>query len=77
MNKYLIDTRTQAEFEISHMEGAMNFDVQRLMARELPNIPKEAEIELYCRSGQRSEVDKQILLQQGFINVKNIGSFED
>jgi rhodanese-related sulfurtransferase len=31
---------------------------------------------VYCKSGQRSEFAKQMLLSLGYVNVENIGGYE-
>ena len=42
----------------------------------LPEIPKNSKVEVYCRSGGRAEMAKQILMQNGFKDVENIGGYE-
>lgn len=75
--KYIIDVRTREEFEEGAVEGALNFDLTRLMEGDTPDIPKDAEIYLYCRSGARSERASEILLLHGFTNAANLGGLED
>jgi phage shock protein E len=43
----------------------------------MPNIAKESEIILYCRSGGRSARAKNLLLEQGYSNVENAGGLDD
>ncbi len=75
--KYIIDVRTKEEFESGAVEGALNFDLEKIMGGDIPNIPKDAEIYLYCRSGARSERAAEILLLHGFTNATNLGGLED
>ncbi|QQR76525.1 rhodanese-like domain-containing protein [Candidatus Nomurabacteria bacterium] len=75
--KYIIDVRTKEEFEEGAVAGAMNFDLADMMEGKIPELPKDAEIGLYCRSGGRSGRAKDILEQEGFTNVTNLGGLED
>lgn len=72
-NYILIDVRSPEEFASGHAEGAINFDVQRLMRGEMPDLAKNVKLKLYCRSGGRAELAKNILEQHGFSNVENLG----
>ncbi len=71
-----LDVRTKSEYDEGHYDGAIHHDLALLMDGVLPNIEKDAEIHAYCRSGNRSEVAKEILIKHGFTNVKNIGGFQ-
>lgn len=75
--KYIIDVRTKEEFEEEAVAGAMNFDLADMVEGKMLDLPKDAEIELYCRSGGRSGRAKDILEQEGFGNVTNLGGLED
>ncbi len=72
-NYILIDVRSPEEFASGHAEGAINFDVQRLMRGEMPDLAKNVKLKLYCRSGGRAELAKNILEQHGFSDVENLG----
>lgn len=74
--KILIDVRSKEEFETGHKEGAVNVPIQNIMSGDLgiiATLPKDVEIECYCASGGRSAVVKQILGQNGYMNVTNLG----
>ena len=75
--KYIIDVRTKEEFEEEAVAGAMNFDLADMMEGKMLDLPKDAEVYLYCRSGGRSGRAKDILEQEGFGNVTNLGGLED
>lgn len=75
--RYIIDVRTKEEFEDGAVEGALNFDLAKIMEGDIPDLPKDAEIYLYCRSGGRSGRASDILLLHGFTNVTNLGGLED
>ncbi len=78
MNKniILIDVRSPEEFASGHAKGAINFDVQRLGQGEMPDLAKSAKLKLYCRSGGRAELAKNILKQHGFSDVENLGGID-
>ncbi len=69
----LIDVRTKEEFDMQHADGADNFPLQDMMAGKMPNYSYDAEIQVYCRSGNRSEIAKNLMIQNGFTNVTNAG----
>lgn len=68
-----IDTRSKAEFDQEHVEGAVWFDVMRMAGGEMPDVPKDEEIVLYCRSGARSTTAMHIMRANGFTNVTSAG----
>lgn len=73
MKRLVIDVREPAEFATGHVDGAVNIPPSKLMqgAPELDNVDKDTQLILYCRSGSRSQVSKNLLEQQGFTNVVN------
>ncbi len=73
MQRIIIDVREPEEFIKGHVQGAINVPPSDIMqgAAALKDIPKDTEIILYCVSGSRSNVSKQILESQGFSNVIN------
>ncbi len=76
---YLLDTRTQIEYEGSHAKGAMLWDVMKYMEAKapLPDIDSKKEVYVYCRTGSRSRQAQLILEENGFQNVTNIGGLID
>ena len=73
----IIDVRTKEEFEEEAVAGAMNLPVEQIMEGKMPELPKDTEIGLYCRSGGRAGRAKTLLIQNGFTNVTNLGGLED
>ena len=72
-----IDVRTPAEFESGHVSDALNIEYQNLGSAIVSIAPdKNAPINLYCRSGRRSEIAKQTLLNMGYTNVINKGAYD-
>ena len=67
---FLLDVREPSEIAAEHGPEALNIPVGQLRAR-LGELPRDREIHVFCRSGQRSYLATRILLQNGF-KVKNI-----
>ena len=73
----LIDVRTQQEFSEEHARGAIHHDVELIKAGSFPQVDKESEIYVYCRSGNRSAQAKSLLETAGFSNVNDLGALSD
>jgi len=65
-----LDVRHAAELAIESLPGAVNIPLDQLRAR-LDELPRDREIHVVCRSGQRAYYATRILLQNGF-NVRNV-----
>jgi rhodanese-related sulfurtransferase len=75
--KYIIDVRTKPEFDSGHVEGALHHDIMDMMQGTFPDLPKDADITLYCESGNRSMMAKMFMGQAGFTNITDGGSIEN
>ncbi len=53
------------ELAVEHVPGAVNIPLPQLRAR-LGELPRDREILVICRSGQRAYYATRILLQNGF-----------
>ena len=62
---FLLDVRTPPELAVEHVPGAINIPLQQLRTR-LAELPRDREIHVFCRSGQRAYYATRILLQNGF-----------
>lgn len=73
MSYIVIDVREPEEFIEEHVDGAINIPPAALMAgaKELRDVPKDAPIIVYCRTGSRSNVAKQILEGMGYTDIAN------
>lgn len=73
MDKVIIDVREPFEFKMGHVDGAINIPPSQLMAgaEKLKDVPVDAELIVYCRTGSRSAVSMNILNSMGYKNVKN------
>ena len=76
MSLTIIDVRTEAEWNTGHLEGALHIEWQDILEIS-SDIPKDEEIYLYCRSGNRSGKATKILLDAGYTNAKNAGSISE
>lgn len=67
----LIDVRTADEYEVGHIDGAINIPVDSMRER-MSEIDSSKPIWLYCGVGLRGYLASNILLQNGFTNVRNL-----
>ena len=73
-----IDVRTAAEFADGHLPGAINIPYERIDAGiATVAADKTTPINVYCRSGRRSEIARQTLLKMGYTDVVNKGSYRN
>ncbi len=72
-----IDVRTADEYNEKHLEGAMHFDMLQMTTGKFPKLDKDTPIVLYCRSGGRAEIAKNLMLSSGFTDVTNGGGLSD
>ncbi len=72
---YILDVREKVEYERAHIKGAKNIPLSELRSR-FNEIPKDEDVYVHCRTGQRSYNAVLALQQLGFNNVYNVtGSF--
>ena len=70
----IIDARTEEEFCEGHIEGAILIPEYEIAERAERVIPgKDTLILVYCRSGRRSKIASDALVQLGYTNVKEFG----
>jgi NADPH-dependent 2,4-dienoyl-CoA reductase/sulfur reductase-like enzyme/rhodanese-related sulfurtransferase len=62
---FLLDVRQPVELVVERVPGAVNIPLGELRAR-LGELPREREILVICRSGQRAYYATRILVQNGF-----------
>ncbi len=73
---FLIDVRTEVEYNLGSIKEAYNIPVDDLRDR-LKEIPRNKDIYLFCQVGLRGYLASRILIQKGFRNVKNLsGGFK-
>jgi NADPH-dependent 2,4-dienoyl-CoA reductase/sulfur reductase-like enzyme/rhodanese-related sulfurtransferase len=62
---FLLDVRSPPELLVESVPGALNIPLPELRAR-LGELPRDREILVFCRSGQRAYYATRVLLQNGF-----------
>jgi rhodanese-related sulfurtransferase len=67
----LIDVREPGEWASGHAPAATLIPLGQLGAR-LADIPREREVLLICRSGNRSGMAQQMLARQGYDKALNV-----
>lgn len=67
---FLLDVRNPPELAVEQVPGAVNIPLPELRSR-LGELPRDREIVVFCRSGQRGYYATRILLQNGF-QARNI-----
>lgn len=74
----LVDVRTQQEWEQDgHIEGATLIPLDQLPSQAADELPKDAEIVVYCRSGNRSAEAADYLASNGYTDVNDMGGIQD
>lgn len=68
---FLLDVREDWEYSLAKIEGSVLVPLGTL-PQSLGKIDRDAEIVAYCHHGMRSADATDLLLQQGFPNVKNL-----
>ncbi|RHW41706.1 hypothetical protein D1B31_08320 [Neobacillus notoginsengisoli] len=67
----ILDVREEAEFAFSHIQDAVNIPLGELEER-LGEIDNDQPVFVVCRTGSRSDLACQKLVEKGFKNVKNV-----
>ena len=62
---FLLDVREQPELTIERVDGAVNIPLGQLRSR-LDELPRDREIHVVCRSGQRAYYATRLLMQRGY-----------
>jgi rhodanese-related sulfurtransferase len=68
---FMLDVREPDEWQDFHMPGATLIPLGDLPDR-LSEVPTDREIVVVCRSGNRSQEGRDILLEAGFTNVSSM-----
>jgi len=63
--EFILDVREPVELAVENVPGALHIPIGQLRAR-LDELPRDREIQVICRSGQRAYYATRILLQNGF-----------
>ena len=75
---FFLDAREPAEYEVSHIKGALNVGFNHFDLQSVAHIPKDTPVIIYCSVGFRSEKIAEKMKRDGFTAVSNLygGIFE-
>lgn len=74
----ILDVRTEEEFSAGHIPNAVlipDYDIEKKAEEKLTD--KNQLILVYCRSGRRSKIAAQALVELGYTNIKEFGGMID
>ena len=74
----ILDVRTQEEYDEGHIPGAIlipNTEIEDRAEDEMTD--KNQLILVYCRSGRRSKLAAEILVELGYTNIREFGGIID
>lgn len=72
-----MDVRTEKEWvEDGHADCTVNYPLN-VLADKIALLKTYDKVEVVCRSGNRSETAKKMLLEAGIKNVENKGSWKN
>lgn len=72
----LVDVRSAGEFSQGALPNAINLPLQSIMVAD-NFVNRDKPIVLYCVSGARSSTAKNYLIQMGYKEVYDLGSFRN
>jgi rhodanese-related sulfurtransferase len=74
----ILDVRTRDEYETGHIPGARCFPLDDIECNAEVYIPdKDMMYLIYCRSGRRSKIAAEVLVELGYTNIKEFGGIID
>ena len=74
----ILDVRTQEEYDQGHIPGAIVISHEEISEKaEEVLTDKDQLILVYCRSGRRSKIAAEALVELGYTNIKEFGGIID
>ena len=74
----ILDVRTQEEYDEGHIPGAIVISHEEITEKaEKVLTDKDQLILVYCRSGRRSKLAAEALVELGYTNIKEFGGIID
>ena len=74
----ILNVRTQEEYDQGHVPGAILIPNTEIKVRAVGELTdKDQLILVYCRSGRRSKLAAEILVELGYPNIKEFGGIID
>ena len=74
----ILDVRTQEEYDEGHIPGAIVISHEEISEQAEKMLPNQDQLILvYCRSGRRSKIAAEALVEMGYTNIKEFGGIID
>ena len=74
----ILDVRTQEEYDQGHIPGAIVIPHEEIPEKAVDVLTdKDQLILVYCRSGRRSKIAAEALVELGYTNIKEFGGIID
>ena len=74
----ILDVRTQEEYDQGHIPGAIVISHEEIAEKaEEVLTNKDQLILVYCRSGRRSKIAAEALVELGYTNIREFGGIID
>ena len=74
----ILDVRTQEEYDQGHIPGAILISDTEIKAKAENVLADKTQLILvYCRSGRRSKLAAEALVELGYTNIKEFGGIID
>ena len=74
----ILDVREQDEYDAGHIPGAILIPYTQIDEKAKGMLPdKDQLILVYCRSGRRSKIAAEALMELGYTNIKEFGGIID
>jgi len=68
----LVDVRTEPERALASIEPSTHIGLDRFVARAPVEVPKDADVIVYCHSGMRSLQAAMWMRRNGWTRVRNL-----
>ena len=74
----ILDVRTREEYDQGHIPGAIVISHEEIAEKaEDVLTDKDQLILVYCRSGRRSKIAAEALVELGYTNIREFGGISD
>ena len=74
----ILDVREQDEYDAGHIPGAILIPYTQIEEKAAAMLPDQDQLILvYCRSGRRSKIAAEALVELGYTNIKEFGGIID
>jgi len=73
----LIDVRSNVEYTSGHINGAESYPVTTILDDIIDVYEKDTYLIIYCKSGSRSKIASEGLIELGYKNVYDLGSINN